>query len=84
MAALSAVEMHRLRWQCRRGLLELDLALERFFERHAESLDAEDVPVLKALLELGDNELWDLVSGRVPCDIPRSRQLMQRLQEAWA
>jgi antitoxin CptB len=48
----------RLRWKCRRGLLELDLVLERYLRRHPD--DAE----LSALLELPDNDLWDIVSGR--------------------
>jgi antitoxin CptB len=48
----------RLKWKCRRGLLELDLVLERYLRQHPE--DAE----LDALLELPDNDLWDIVSGR--------------------
>ena len=48
----------RLRWKCRRGLLELDLVLERYLRQSPG--DAE----LDALLELPDNELWDIVSGR--------------------
>ena len=48
----------RLRWQCRRGLLELDLVLERYLRLHPD--DGE----LAELLELPDNELWDIVSGR--------------------
>jgi len=48
----------RLRWKCRRGLLELDLVLERYLRRHPD--DGE----LVALLGLPDNELWDIVSGR--------------------
>jgi antitoxin CptB len=48
----------RLRWQCRRGLLELDLVLERYLRQHPD--DAE----LGTLLELPDNDLWDIVSGR--------------------
>jgi antitoxin CptB len=48
----------RLRWKCRRGLLELDLVLERYLRRHPD--DGE----LAELLELPDNELWDIVSGR--------------------
>ena len=48
----------RLKWKCRRGLLELDLVLERYLRRHPE--DDE----LWAILELGDNDLWDIVSGR--------------------
>jgi len=48
----------RLKWKCRRGLLELDLVLERYLGQYPE--DAE----LDALLDLPDNDLWDIVSGR--------------------
>lgn len=48
----------RLKWKCRRGLLELDLVLERYLRQYPE--DAE----LDPLLELPDNDLWDIVSGR--------------------
>ena len=48
----------RLRWKCRRGLLELDLVLQRYLERNPQ--DAE----LSELLDLPDNDLWDIVSGR--------------------
>ena len=52
---------NRLYWKCRRGLLELDLVLQRFLERHFEEKDAKP---LNDLLELHDNDLWDIVSGR--------------------
>jgi antitoxin CptB len=48
----------RLKWKCRRGLLELDLVLERYLRQYPE--DAE----LDPLLDLPDNDLWDIVSGR--------------------
>ena len=48
----------RLKWKCRRGLLELDLVLERYLRQYPE--DAQ----LEALLDLADNDLWDIVSGR--------------------
>ncbi len=51
----------RLKWKCRRGLLELDLVLRDFVERR---LDEKDVSELNALLDLEDNELWAIVSGR--------------------
>ena len=59
-AALDTVSLTRLRWKCRRGLLELDLVFEKFIP----TLKNEDVQPLLALLELPDNELWDIVSGR--------------------
>jgi antitoxin CptB len=55
---MDRVARDRLKWKCRRGLLELDLVLERYLRRHPE--DAE----LSQFLDLPDNELWDIVSGR--------------------
>ncbi len=54
----------RLKWKCRRGLLELDLVLERFLTRDASALDPEGLERFSALLELQDNDLWDIVNGR--------------------
>ena len=56
-------EADRIRWQCRRGLLELDLVLSAFVERHLERLDARQVAYFRELLELPDNDLLDLVMG---------------------
>jgi succinate dehydrogenase flavin-adding protein (antitoxin of CptAB toxin-antitoxin module) len=55
---MDALAISRLRWKCRRGLLELDLVLEKYLEKHP--YDAE----LVEFLELQDNDLWDIVSGR--------------------
>jgi len=48
----------RLMWKCRRGLLELDLVLTKYLEK--TPYDAE----LVEFLDLPDNDLWDIVSGR--------------------
>jgi len=58
--AADAVSRNRLYWKCRRGLLELDLVLQRFIP----ILRDEDVRPLHELLELPDNDLWDIISGR--------------------
>jgi succinate dehydrogenase flavin-adding protein (antitoxin of CptAB toxin-antitoxin module) len=55
---MDAVRHNRLKWKCRRGLLELDLVLEKYLETHP--YDAE----LEEILELQDNDLWEIVSGR--------------------
>jgi antitoxin CptB len=54
----------RLRWRARRGLLENDLVLTRFFEQHEEDLDDEAITGLDQLLDLPDNELLELVLRR--------------------
>lgn len=54
----------KLRWRCRRGLLENDLLIERFFEQHAATLTQQHVRGLDALMELSDNDLLDLLLSR--------------------
>ena len=48
----------------RRGLLELDLVLAAFLERHLDRLDAQQMGIFKELLEQPDNDLLHLVMGR--------------------
>ena len=62
-----AEELNRLRWQCRRGLLELDLVLERFLERHGDHLQGEHLASFKTLLDYADNDLLDLIRARAEC-----------------
>ena len=59
-------EIDRLRWHCRRGLLELDIVLNRFLDRHFETLSPQKLAALSRLLDYPDNELWDFVSGKQP------------------
>ncbi|AEA64264.1 MULTISPECIES: succinate dehydrogenase assembly factor 2 [Burkholderia] len=54
----------RLRWRARRGLLENDLIIERFFSRYEHDLTDTDVGALTRLLELSDNDLMDLLLAR--------------------
>lgn len=54
----------RIRWHCRRGLLELDLVLERFVERHLDALSTSQTEVFRELLAYEDNDLLDMVMGR--------------------
>jgi antitoxin CptB len=56
--------LKRLRWRCRRGLLENDLVLERFLELYGTRLSQKEVEAFGKLLDYGDKELWDLVSRR--------------------
>ena len=65
---LDATRLSRLRWRCRRGLLENDLILARFLDARGEQMTEGDAAALGRLLELSDGELWDLLSGRVETD----------------
>jgi antitoxin CptB len=66
----------RLKWKCRRGLLELDIVLERYLQKNPE--DSE----LSELLDLPDNDLWDIVSGRSEQYEIRFKQVVERLRAA--
>ena len=57
-------ELSKLRWRCRRGLLENDLFIERFFERHGANLTKRHAAALSELMELADNDLLDLLLAR--------------------
>ena len=75
---MNALDLHRLKWQCRRGLLELDLVLQKF----VSALRDEDVQPLMALLELPDNDLLDIVMGRSDQYDRRFAQTVARLRAA--
>jgi antitoxin CptB len=70
----------RLVYQCRRGMLELDLVLGRFLEKHFAALDAEQKRAFSELLELADNDLWDLILGRTQSDNARFLGLLASLR----
>ncbi|CAN5288875.1 succinate dehydrogenase assembly factor 2 [soil metagenome] len=53
-----------MRWRSRRGLVENDIILDRFFEQHEMTLSDDDVAALTRLLDLPDNDLLDLVLAR--------------------
>ena len=56
--------LSRLKWGCRRGLLENDLFIERFFQRHEDCLTKRMALGLERLMDLADNDLLDLLLRR--------------------
>jgi antitoxin CptB len=73
---MDRIQREKLRWKCRRGLLELDIVLARYVERHPE--DA----ALNELLDLPDNDLWDIVAGRSDRFPPQLKDVVARLRAA--
>jgi antitoxin CptB len=72
--------MNRLRWRCRRGMLENDLILARFLDARGEAISEAELAGLDRLLDLSDNELWDLVSGRQESGDPVLAPLLEALR----
>ena len=63
-ARLDERSLSKLRWRCRRGLLENDLFVERFFREWADVLTVGQAQGLQALMDLSDNDLLDLLLAR--------------------
>ena len=85
---LDAPALGKLRWRCRRGLLENDLLLERFFRRvdaGGQAITARQAEALMALMDLPDNDLLDLLlSRREPegeLDRPDVREMIAQLRQ---
>ena len=58
--------LSKLRWRCRRGLLENDLFIERFFNRFAPQMTVGQARGMYVLMDLSDNDLMDLFMRRKP------------------
>ena len=56
--------LSKLRWRCRRGLLENDIFIDRFFNRFASTLTVSQSNALSCLMDLSDNDLLDLHLAR--------------------
>ena len=56
--------LSKLRWRCRRGLLENDLFVERFFDARAGRITERQAAGMLALMDLADNDLLDLLLRR--------------------
>jgi succinate dehydrogenase flavin-adding protein (antitoxin of CptAB toxin-antitoxin module) len=77
---MNDADMNRLRWRCRRGLLENDLVLERFLAAHGPLLSGERLSAFERLLDYADDELWGIVSGRSECCDPTLSEVVGLLQ----
>ncbi len=79
-AELSTERLNRIRWRSRRGMLENDLVLTRFLDDRGMRITEGEVAMLDRLLDLADNELWDLIAGRCePADVT-VKPLLERLR----
>ena len=63
-AAIDPTSLARLKWRCKRGLLENDLFIERFFNEQGDGLTIRHVAGLQPLMDLPDNDLLDLLLAR--------------------
>lgn len=74
-------ELNRLRWRCRRGLLELDIVLTRFVEQHYANLSAKEKIAFVELLTEADNDLWEIISGVNATSTAHDEHLLSLLRQ---
>jgi antitoxin CptB len=70
----------RVRWQCRRALLELDLVFARFLERHFDHLTDDQLADLDDLLIVEDYDLWAMINGSQPVTNDRWKEMVDLLR----
>ncbi|WMJ07751.1 succinate dehydrogenase assembly factor 2 [Nitrosomonas sp. sh817] len=75
-------EFERARWRCRRGMLELDIVLQRFMNHYYADLGAQELAQFERLLSLADNDLWDLITGRKVNDDHQWLPILELLQKS--
>ncbi|MDF1480774.1 succinate dehydrogenase assembly factor 2 [Extensimonas sp. H3M7-6] len=87
-ALLNERELSKLHWRCRRGLLENDLFISRFFARFESELTQSHARGLLALMDLADNDLLDLLLRRrepaETLDTPEVRTVLAMLRQGTA
>jgi antitoxin CptB len=73
-------EFNRARWRCRRGMLELDIVLQRFVDKHYAQLNENELRQFEALLDLPDNDLWDMITAKKEVNDIKLQPVLQLLQ----
>jgi len=72
----------KLRWRCRRGMLELDILLNEFIEKQYTDLNAQQKEVLNQVLDYPDQLLFDLFLGHMQSSDNHVSDLVQTIRQS--
>ncbi len=72
----------KIKWNCRRGMLELDLILNRFVEHRLETLSEDQLRSFETLLELQDPELYYWLMTDEPISNMELREIVSLIKFA--
>ena len=75
-------EMSRLRWACRRGMKELDVAMTAYLEKFYQKADAEDQAAFLRLIDTQDPELMNMVMGKITAPDEQMERVLQTIRRA--
>lgn len=78
---LGSQGLNRLRWRCRRGLLENDLFIQKFFQRHGDHLTVGNARAMYQIMRLTDNDLLDILLGRTHATVEDLLNNRKELEE---
>ncbi len=73
-------ELDRVRWRCRRGMLELDIVLQRFVDKYYAQLSENELQQFDTLLNLPDNDLWDMITAKKEMGDIKLQPMLRLLQ----
>lgn len=73
-------ELDRVRWRCKRGMLELDIVLQRFVDKHYTQLNEIELQQFDTLLNLPDNDLWDMITAKKEMGDIKLQPMLRLLQ----
>ena len=82
MNMLDQARLNRIAWRCRRGMLENDIVLARYLDARGALLTEDEIGMLDRLLDLPDNELWDIIAGRQQAQDASVAPLVDALRNA--
>jgi len=75
------IEFKRLQWQCRRGMLELDVFLQKFLKCAYQKLLPSDKAIFSRLLESADQDLFVWLTGREKPEDPDFARMVEMIRE---
>ena len=82
MMVFDDIAKRKIRFQTRRGLLELDLIFGRFMENKFEHLSDQELAEFVEILEFQDQELLALINGHSTTDKKHLLPMLEKIRQA--
>jgi antitoxin CptB len=73
-------EYAELKWRCRRGMLELDILLNSYLDKHYHSMSQQQGDIFSEVLDYPDQVLFDLLLGNMQSSDAAVNRLITEIQ----
>lgn len=80
----SELRLKKLRWQCRRGMREMDLLLDRWLDQHFATSSDPTLLAFEQLLGTEDDLLWDCLMGKARLSDSLQQQLIEQISAGFS